>query len=194
MNPQLSDRANDWLTTLPRQPAVSTESVCEVLIRNKTEPFESWLSFHERFAGYIEPIGVDIAHWGLMHENPHWLPPNDVVSDYDEVEKFWCIACADAHPTYEYQLDQHGVLHSAVTTCTFEVYIERRALQWWFCSQSANPKLTLNATAPSLVDRIETETKLVQEASDEHYLHRLGDRILAIREIANNRWVEVYTL
>jgi hypothetical protein len=57
----ISARAEKFLETLERRPAVPTKGV-EAIIRDQGAPcFPSWLEFHEQYAGYVDVIGRDSA-------------------------------------------------------------------------------------------------------------------------------------
>lgn len=185
-----SARARDWLSKLERRRAPSVEKAREALKRAGAEPFEAWLSFHERYAGYVEPIGQELAVWGLVHDSPAWLKKDAVEVEHVAAEKLWLVACADVHPSYEYRLDQSGALLEGPAS-NFDVHVERLALRSWFCTSGQAPTLAYNVKKPKLVERIRAETELVPEASDAHFEYHLSATTLAIYEIARTRWVEV---
>jgi hypothetical protein len=188
----ISARAREWLATLERRSAPSVAEVREALKRAGAPAFEPWLSFQERYAGYVEPIGREVSVWGLLHESPAWAPKNAVEVEHTAAEDLWLVTCADVHPSYEYRLDQKGALLAGPAR-SFDVHVERVALRAWFCSRGQAPTLAFNVKKPKLVERISAETELVREASDEHFEHYLGADILAIHEVARSRWVEVLT-
>src|SRR5215467_1789624 len=104
----LSSRAVAFLSTLERRSFVPTRKV-EEIIGNRGYPcYPKWLEFHERFAGYVETIGPDVAVWGLIHENPQWLLPMKADIDREPLQETWYITCADVHPSYNYRLDDKG--------------------------------------------------------------------------------------
>ena len=186
----LTDRAKRWLSTLDRKPAIATGEVREALLRKGVEPFDSWLSFHEQYAGYIEPIGHDRAIWGLMQSGGDFMPEREVVVDYDATDKRWYVCCADAHPSYEYELAETGDV-LAGPAATFSIHVERCALRDWFCDRGDPPVVEFNVKSPEAVARIEAETERVDAASDKYFDYRVGESMLAIFEAEKRRWLEV---
>src|SRR3954466_614631 len=55
-----------YLATLQRVEVMTTREAEASLREQETPVSPAWLDFHDRYAGYIEPIGQDIAIWGLM--------------------------------------------------------------------------------------------------------------------------------
>jgi hypothetical protein len=86
----------------------------------------SWLEFHERYAGYVEVIGRDVAIWGLVHANPQWMAPRQVDVDGESDGKTWYITSADVHPSYVYRLDQNGEFLGGPAQ-SFDIHVERVA-------------------------------------------------------------------
>lgn len=185
-----SARAQNWLAKLERRRAPSVQKAREALLRAGAEPFDAWLSFHDRYAGYVEPIGQELAVWGLLHESPAWAKKDGVEVEHVPAEHLWLVTCADVHPSYEYRLDQNGGLLEGPAR-DFDVHVERVALRSWFCTSGQAPALAFNVKKPKLVERIRSETELVPEASDADFEYYLSTTTLAIYEVARSRWVEV---
>jgi hypothetical protein len=188
-----SERAERYLKTLERRSAVSTAEVEAILARQDVAPFAPWLEFHERYGGYVERIGSDIAVWGIVHAHPAWLAPLAAEVSHEASDGRWYAACADVHPSYPYLLSDLGEFQEGPAR-SFDVHVERLALRWWFATQAGPPpRLQFNVKAARLLERIEQEAHPVEEASDEFMRHYLGEGILAIYEVAKQRWIEVLT-
>ena len=185
----LSDRAQKWLNTLKREPAVSTEELKVALERIECPAFESWLEFHEKFAGYVQPLGDDHAKWGLIHAQAQWMPDGGVDAEIDG--EMWLISCADAHPSYQYILEDNGHFLGGPSE-RFDIQVERFALQWWFAHQGSIPERRFNIQNKKAIERITTTTTLVPEVSDQYYEYFLGEDILAEWDPEEKRWIEVF--
>lgn len=128
----LSPIAVAYLATLKRYPAVPVIQVVEALKRANCPVFDCWLDFHARFAGYQEIVGHDTAVWGIVHANPRWaLLPDEAWVKADGND--WLVACADVHPSYDYNLNSTGEFVSYGGGGEHESFakrIERAALGW----------------------------------------------------------------
>ena len=128
----LSPTAVAYLASLKRHRAVPVAQVAEALKRAGCPVFESWLEFHERFAGYEEVIGRDTAIWGIVHTEPRWaLLPNEAWVKANGND--WVVACADVYPSYDYNLNSAGEFVSyggGGEHESFATRLERRALGW----------------------------------------------------------------
>lgn len=128
----LTERANNYLSSLERRPAQPPRLLEQSLFEQGAPCFDSWLAFQEFYAGYVEPLGGgDFAIWGIVHETPHWLDPLRVRIDREVREPVWYVTCADVHPSYVYRLDQAGAFFTP-PTASFEVKVEQNALIWEF--------------------------------------------------------------
>ena len=190
----LSTRAVAYLATLKRHSAVPVEQVAEALKRANTSVFESWMEFHERFAGYEEIIGHDTAVWGIVHAQPRWgLLPHEawVRSKADD----WLVACADVYPSYDYNLNSTGEFIShggGGLHASFVKRVERAALgrdaasggrKW---RQECELRDRVNGNLASFVRW--SGASVVGEASDKYVTSWRGDDTIIFRnEIINNK-------
>ena len=125
----LSRRAEKYLGTLKRVTPVPTSTVKEALIRAGAPVHEAWVEFHERYAGYIEPLGNERAVYGLVHVDSEWLPPGEVSYEADGDEDF--IACAEVHPSFDYTLRGDGEflgIGGGGPCSSFNIKVEQAAL------------------------------------------------------------------
>ena len=69
----LSKRARLFLSGLKRVTPIPTKRV-ETLLSGNYPPnaVATWLSFHERYAGYIDRTANDASLWGIAHHKTHW--------------------------------------------------------------------------------------------------------------------------
>lgn len=134
----LSRRALDYLATLRRDDAVPVAVVERTLVERGFEPYPAWLEFHEQFAGYWEPIGGDnVAIWGLMLSQVSGLynEPNQIYVTLDGKGQPAFIACADVHPSFDYNLTPAGkFIGPPFPSLPFSVKVERNGLMWEFTS------------------------------------------------------------
>jgi len=180
---ELTPRAVSFLATLERRPSIPTERVEALIVAGGYPCFAPWLAFHERYAGYLEVFGQDWAIWGLIHENPVWLLPNKPDIDR-ESEDTWYARCADAHPTYQYQLDQTGEL-IGMPAESFDVNVERLALGWEFHRRGKFrivPDQELRGAAFREVFEREIKGHLVSEASDHFSRQYMSERYLVVED------------
>jgi hypothetical protein len=97
----LSERARRYLASLRRIKAVPTPEVERALREQGLPCFSAWLDFHERYAGYVEPLGAEVAIWGIVHENSHWIKPGRAAVEKSHGEEAeWLVACAEVHGSY----------------------------------------------------------------------------------------------
>jgi len=178
----LSTRALKWLSTLERRSAVPVAEVESLILDAGLPCFDVWLDFHERYAGFVEPIGLDQAVWGLIHAAPSWLSPMRPEFDREPDEDTWYIACADAHPSYDYSLDNRGEFVGAPAE-SFDVIVERNALGWEFRQRGSTRALTgdeLRGENFRQVFEKQIRPFLVPEASDKHSRYYLSPQYLLV--------------
>src|SRR5262245_54144201 len=128
----LSSRAQTYLGTLRRRSPIPVERVASALKNARCPAFDPWLDFHSRFAGYEETIGVELAVWGIVHADPHWLVSEEACAEIHG-EEGWHVVCADVHPSYDYWLDCNGQFVSIGGGGTYESFdkkVERAAMFW----------------------------------------------------------------
>lgn len=183
----LSQVAETYLKSRPRESFISTEDV-EAELRKKGVPaIESWLDFHERYAGYSDPFGHDVAPLGLMHAASTWIPAGEVLAEKDPVSGMWIVACGDVHPTFNYNLLENGEFLGQLAE-TFDTYFERIALSWDFhlgqSKRGGNSRPLLRAEMEALTANGTVEKHLaecqVKEASDKYLIYTRDNKHLLI--------------
>jgi hypothetical protein len=186
----LSTRATTYLSTLRRLAAVPTRTVDEVLRARlgKAAP-TPWLDFHERFAGYVEPLGNESAVWGLTHHQSRWYQPLTVSIEQSlQAEAASFIGCAEVHPSYVYQLGDTGFFRDPAAQ-TFELKIERNAARLEFFANAKKPSRVLEPSAPVFTERAKA-TPLIAEASDAFFRVYASRHLLAVQRVTDGRFVE----
>ena len=181
----LTTRARDFLTTLERRPAVSTSDVEAIIRAAGFVAFVPWLEFHEKYAGYVEVIGRDMATWGLVHEKAVWLLPRRVEVDRETHEDTWYITCADAHPSYTYQLDDKGRFLGGPAE-SFDIHVERKALGWEFQRTSETRALTTHELRDVAFRRVfatQMKEHVVETASDCYTRYYMNDDYLVVEDV-----------
>jgi hypothetical protein len=191
----LSDLAKEYLASLPREKPVSCERVQQEIEKLDAPLFEIWLQFHQNYAGYVETIGNDYACWGLMHDDlrfsPPGMKPNSIDAHYDHHDTVWRIRCADAHPSYNFELDQHGELLNGPAS-SFDLYVEQSALYRHFCTSGDQPKSQFRFAQDDIARELEDNgAELIENASDQYQEYWIGKNILAVRDLQSSQWVRV---
>jgi hypothetical protein len=180
----LSARAIAFLSTLERRPFVATRKVEEIIGNQGFPCYPAWLDFHERYAGYVETIGRDVAVWGLVHENPTWLLPMKADIDRESAQETWYITCADVHPSYNYRLDDKGEFLGNPAE-SFDEHVERMAVGWEFRREGntqviARDELRSQAFLSLFVNMV--KSALVPEASDQYFTYYMDDHYLVVED------------
>jgi hypothetical protein len=125
----LSFRALGYLATLHRDPPVPVEQVARALERAGSPLRPSWLDFHERYAGYREPLGRETAVLGIVHAESYWLPPGEASIEIQGDGRA-SVSCAEVHGSFDYRLFDDGSFRSyggGGPCASFEVKIEQNA-------------------------------------------------------------------
>jgi hypothetical protein len=183
----LSPTAVAYLATLRRYPAVPLQQVAEALKRQNYPVFESWLEFHERFAGYEEIIGRDTAIWGIVHAEPRWaFAPYQAWVQARGSD--WCVACADVYPQYDYNLNSAGEFVSYGGGGEHESFsrrVERGALGWHAAAGGRKWRQDCNLR-DKVKDNVEsflqwTDARIVVEASDKYVTSWRGHDAIVFR-------------
>lgn len=128
----LSPRAQAFLAALRRHPAVPVSQVADAIREAGCAPYDTWLDFHERYAGYEQPMGRDTAIWGIVHANSYWIGPGKA-SVKRKSDGTWTAICAEAHGSYDFRLYQDGTFTSydgGGPCANFDVNVEQLALVW----------------------------------------------------------------
>jgi hypothetical protein len=162
-----------YLATLRRGDPVPVEVVESSLTKAGSPVFDQWLNFHSRFAGYEEVIGNEVAIWGIVHADPHWLTPYEVTVKFGK--DGWRVVCADVHPSYDYWLDSKGQmvgLGNGGPFETFDVKVERDAVFWEACAQGRSWGIDFPLTESLIpINRLRESIpglQIVPEASDKY--------------------------
>ncbi|MFY0540408.1 hypothetical protein [Nannocystis pusilla] len=140
------------------------------------------MTFHERYAGYLERLGQDWAIWGLVHKNPTWLSPMQPDIDRESNEDTWYITCADAHPSYEYRLDNRGEVVGTRAE-SFDIEVERSALGWDFRQRGETRALVASELrSEDFRQMFETQIRpfLVVDASDRYFRYYMSPRYFLV--------------
>ncbi len=133
----LSQRARNYLAQLRREDPVPVAMVEPILVAQGYPVYPAWLAFHEQFAGYVESLGEDSAViWGLVFaQRKHGGEPYRVYVNLDPKGVPVFISCADAHPSFDYNLLPDGEFIGApYPSENFSIKVERNALLWEFSS------------------------------------------------------------
>lgn len=128
----LSVRAQAFLASLRRHPAVPVARVAAAIREAGCTPYDIWLDFHERYAGYHEPLGKDAAIYGIVHTDSYWLGPGKA-SVRKGTDGNYSVICAEVHGTYDFRLHQDGrfTSYGGGGPCeTFDVNVEQHSLVW----------------------------------------------------------------
>lgn len=160
----LTNRANAWLATLPREPALDTARVEQLIVDAGWIAHPVWLDFHDRYAGYIEEVGPDdFAIWGLARaadaDPPSRWRDADAVTIFEGHDGYpESISCADAHPVHEYELRADGRFPGiGGPVPTFDMKIERHGVMHEYLSRGPSRR-----TLITKIDRPEHQ-RLLQE-------------------------------
>jgi hypothetical protein len=181
---ELSPRAQRFLSTLERRPAVPTAEVEAIITARGFPCFAPWLEFHERYAGYVLR-GNDWFILGLVHRNSYWFGPNypDVEAEIDG--KTWYITCADGHPSYNYRLDNAGEFLGWPAE-SFDIHIERSAL-WWEFRQRGGVRVWSVDELRGPVGRATFERAvkqhLITEACDRFFRYYVSDAHFVVERV-----------
>jgi hypothetical protein len=179
-------RAQRYLATLHRQDPEPIAAVREAIARELSPPPEPWLEFHERYAGYEEPLGSEeFAVWGIVHRSPYWLAAGEAQVERSGTECY--VTCAEVHPSFDYRLSATGAFSSSGggrRARSFDVKVERDAVVWEATSGGRrwvwDPVL-----ARTGLDRIEAALRVsgaavVAEASDSNAVCWSGRDVVAL--------------
>jgi len=167
----LTSRAANYLAGLERLERVSTREVETTLLGQGFPCFAPWLEFHERYAGYVEPMGRDVAIWGIVHRRSEWLDSGRADVDREIKMDIWYAVCADVHPAYNYRLNNDGEFFGRMAT-SFDVKIERNALVASFSAKGPNRYITSELHDAAFAQRLRAELgpRLDAAASDSTFV------------------------
>ena len=187
--PKLSERAQRYLSKLKRIMPVPTEEVERTLQRQGLECFPAWLDFHERYAGYVEDLGLEKAVLGIVHARTQWFTPGtaEVRRSYHG-DANWFARCAEAHPSFEYELGDTGFFFHRPEASSFEVYLERVAAKLEFLAQPGVKWCWPWLPSPPVPP--DHDALAVPEASDKHCRLLMSERVYMVCETATGRIIE----
>jgi len=173
----LTKRAQDYLRTLARRPAIPASEVERILKGAGSPCFDPWLAFHESYAGYVEPLGRDTAVWGLVHEQGHWIAPGGASVEKEPHDKAWYIVCADVHPSYSYKLDHLGEFLGEPAV-SFDVKVERNALVVDFMSRGKTRYLIQELKDPTRIKELLEGSAIDPHTADKFARYHVSTRYL----------------
>jgi hypothetical protein len=192
----LSPRAQAFLAALRRRPAVPVAEVATAIREDGSTPYDVWLDFHQRYAGYEQPMGQDTAIWGIVHSDSYWIGSGKA-SVRREKNGAWSVICAEVHGSYDFRLHQDGSFRSfdgGGPCATFDVNVEQLALVWevkktgrvWTC---------IVHTKPVDLDRfrVAVQAEPVIEASDRFKAAWKGRDIICFENLDGSNRLSVWT-
>lgn len=184
----LSPDAVAYLASLERVKHVPTSEV-ERLFAERGHPAPPvWLSFHERFAGYLQR-GADTIEWGLAFDRDCWLGAMEVEVELDEGRRR--IVCGDAHPSYECWLyDDGDYTGEGIRAVLFEVKLERDALVWRLASRG--PRRTWHCAVDS--GKLAERLSVVTAATDKYYTTWAAEDVVAFQGHIGDSSTHIYAL
>lgn len=177
----LSERANRFLASRQRIPTIPTERVIQMIQKTNCPVFDSWIAFHDQYAGYVESLGgSDVAFWGLAHEQVYWMPKDDVEITADPDLEEYEIQCAEVHPSYGYTLNEKGEFRlsgpGTPVTESFDKRVEQLALQWALLQKGEFSRTQFKNIPNALAQDIQRELEVNPDpiASDRYSTWALG--------------------
>jgi len=192
----LSERAQAFLAAQRRRPAVPVAQVAAAIRETGCDPYDVWLDFHERYAGYEEPLAVDTAIYGIVHTDSYWINPGKARVKRGPDGKLY-VTCAEVEGRYHFRLYQNGWFCSsgAGGPCeTFDVNMEQHALLWearetgriWTFGLHKMPAGGLDAL------RSMVEAEPVVEASDRFSAFWKGRDVIWFEEIVGTNRLHLW--
>lgn len=176
-----------YLDALDRRPAVPIDRV-EAALKNTgvSDIPGPWLGFHDRFAGYVQPIARDMAVWGIVHDRPQFILPG-AAALFSPGGGEETVVCADVHPSYSYELTRDGTFLGGPAS-SFEIFVEQLAAWWDFAGASYRPRLMWSVSDPAWTDFIHAKTRRLGYASDNYREVFTSERIHAVWDVEARRW------
>lgn len=161
----LTQRAQQYLTTLRRRPSVPLEDIKRWFAESGQPCFDVWLDFHERYAGLDEPSTGHAL--GLAQPVDASNPAHAPRVECEEWGQECVIMIAAAERFEKLELDWRGKVRiEAERAETFDLKVERDALRWEFQQTGRTKCLTDDDLCQSLLPQLEDDW--VAEASDEY--------------------------
>lgn len=189
----LSPRGRAYLESMSRVDHASSEVVAGLLLAEGCPVAAAWLEFQDAFGGYVEPIGHDVAIWGVVHSDPDWLLPDSVEVEH-KAGSAWRIVCADVHPSYDYWLDETGQFVSVGSGRyeKFKTKVERNAVFWEMVSSGRTWTISSDPPSGSRIPGFvaQSDCKPVAEASDRYStLYKSESIILVVTGEKATTWL-----
>lgn len=180
---ELSEKGQRFLNSLERFPALPVATVEKSLIDNGYPVFDVWLDFHDRYAGYTDAVGRDGVTWGLMHEHSRFGLGKkgrfiDAEAYFDESDDLWYAYAANAHPSYDYTIDERGHFYS-MNISSFELFLNREGVWKEFLEQSKKPRIERSRSNIIQAIKESPDVELIDELSDEYIEWWQGENIIA---------------
>jgi hypothetical protein len=189
----LSQRAQKYLAQLHRDEPLPVAKVEQIIIAQGYPAHPAWLAFHEQFAGYHENIGSgNTAIWGLAFPTPR-KSGGDAYKVYVNLHLGvpFFIACADVHPSFDYNLMPDGeFIGPPFPSENFSIKVERNTLLWEFSSAGPVQRVydvdgvSLFDLRQQLLD--ELRGYLVPEASDKFANYYASPTKVLLESLENN--------
>jgi hypothetical protein len=184
----LSLRATKYLESLQRLEPVPTKQVEVIFQAQGLVAHKAWLDFHEKYAGYVEPLGLDMAVWGLAHHRSHWFKPLTIYVEQSlQAEADWFVACAEVHPSYVYKLGDTGFFRDPAAN-SFDVKVERNAARVEFFAAGRTARV-FEVGAPQFIERAQ-RAEVIHEASDTSFRVFATAGIFAVQNARSGQFVE----
>src|SRR5262245_28545692 len=164
-----SERALAYLQSLERRSHVEDIAVVrDALLRNGVPAKDAFLELHGALAGYVEPAGKDEFVYGIVHVESYWY--GSLTPDAYEHNGLWYITYADAHPSYERQVDENGVMYQeggARRASSYVSLIEQHAFIAEFWNSGPACLRYVNVPSSAAIDlREHLEPHRARELSD----------------------------
>jgi len=174
----ISDRAQRYLATLERRPAVMDRARIEQAFATAGLPvIEPLVDFQLTFGGYVQRYGFNEFVWGILHSRPgpDSAFQRDRLSVLRNDGEVW-VTCADCHRSDHWFLDARGALYWCFTppvSVSFATKIERDAIAE---SLDGAQRFAPSMPAPELIAALvpHIEAGRIAEASDAYetlYMH-----------------------
>jgi hypothetical protein len=188
----LTERAERYLARLQRIPPVPVSTVEKVIRDRGQKYFDSWLSFHDRYAGYVEPLGRDTAIWGIVHAQSHWIKPGHAIVEKEPHENVWYVTCAEVHPSYNYLLDDQGEFLGRPAQ-SFDIKVERNAILDEFVSSKQSKFVLaeeLRQAGLSAASPDDFRRHLIEAASDKYFRYYVTEPFLLVEDVEDEKFIE----
>ena len=185
----LTHRAQQYLATFERRPAVPVEEVKRLLARGGHPSFEPWLDYHARYAGCVDARRGFVL--GLTQPVAGALPALALQVRCGKWGQECEVQIADTDETYE--MNSRGEVNYVdyVEADTFERQLERDALLWEFeqqCKADYVDDDLCEGLLPLLEDDWipEASDKFIDAYRNNRYLFFVETRTRVVRDAFEN--------